>query len=59
LPQGYKIVFNLYEIEGYKHQEIADMLNISVSTSKTQLFKAKKVLQTQLGSKKNRTNEIA
>lgn len=59
LPQGYRIVFNLYEIEGYKHQEIAKMLNISVSTSKTQLFKAKKALQTQLQSKKNRANEIA
>ena len=59
LPDGYKIVFNLYEIEGYKHQEIAEMLNISVSTSKSQLFKAKKALQTQLRSKKNRTNEIA
>ncbi|AXG69779.1 ECF RNA polymerase sigma factor SigE [Kordia sp. SMS9] len=59
LPKGYKIVFNLYEIEGYKHQEIAEMLNISVSTSKTQLFKAKKTLQTQLRSKKNRANEIA
>jgi RNA polymerase sigma-70 factor (ECF subfamily) len=59
LPDGYRIVFNLYEIEGYKHQEIAEMLNISISTSKTQLFKAKKVLQTQLRSKKNRANEIA
>ncbi|MEM6719698.1 MAG: RNA polymerase sigma factor [Bacteroidota bacterium] len=59
LPKGYRIVFNLYEIEGYKHQEIAEMLNISVSTSKTQLFKAKKTLQTQLRSKKNRANEIA
>jgi RNA polymerase sigma-70 factor (ECF subfamily) len=59
LPQGYKIVFNLYEIEGYKHQEIAEMLNISISTSKTQLFKAKKMLQAQLLSKKNKTNEIA
>jgi RNA polymerase sigma-70 factor (ECF subfamily) len=59
LPQGYRIVFNLYEIEGYKHHEIAEMLNISVSTSKTQLFKAKKALQAKLRSKKNRTNEIA
>ena len=59
LPQGYKIVFNLYEIEGYKHQEIAAMLSISISTSKTQLFKAKKQLQAQLRSKKNRANEIA
>ena len=59
LPQGYRIVFNLYEIEGYKHQEIAEMLDISISTSKTQLFKAKKQLRAQLRSKKNNANEIA
>jgi RNA polymerase sigma-70 factor (ECF subfamily) len=59
LPQGYRIVFNLYEIEGYKHHEIAEMLQISVSTSKTQLYKAKKTLQAQLRSKKNKANEIA
>lgn len=45
LPDGYKIVFNLYAIEGFKHQEIAEKLNISVSTSKSQLFKARKLLQ--------------
>lgn len=59
LPQGYRIVFNLYEIEGYKHQEIAEMLSISINTSKSQLFKAKKQLQSQLRSKKNNANEIA
>ncbi|CAL2086642.1 RNA polymerase sigma-70 factor, ECF subfamily [Tenacibaculum sp. 190524A05c] len=46
LPEGYKIVFNLYAIEGYKHSEIAKKLNISESTSKSQLFKARKWLQT-------------
>jgi len=45
LPAGYRIVFNLFAIEGYKHEEIAEMLNISVNTSKTQLFKARKMLQ--------------
>lgn len=45
LPDGYKIVFNLYAIEGYKHSEIAEKLDISVSTSKSQLFKARKWLQ--------------
>lgn len=45
LPPGYKTVFNLYVIEGYSHQEIADMLQISVSTSKSQLFKARAALQ--------------
>lgn len=46
LPEGYKMVFNLYAIEGYKHSEIAEKLNISESTSKSQLFKARKWLQT-------------
>lgn len=45
LPEGYRMVFVLYAIEGYKHQEIADMLSISESTSKSQLFKARKMLQ--------------
>ena len=44
LPEGYRIVFNLYVIEGYKHSEIAEMLNISENTSKTQLLKARKQL---------------
>ncbi|PIB28416.1 RNA polymerase subunit sigma-70 [Maribacter sp. 4U21] len=48
LPQGYKMVFVLYTIEGYKHQEIAEMLDISESTSKSQLFKARKILQEKL-----------
>ncbi len=48
LPQGYKIVFVLYVVEGYKHQEIAKLLQISESTSKSQLFKARKVLQEKL-----------
>lgn len=45
LPEGYKMVFNLYAIEGYKHAEIAEELGITVSTSKSQLFKARKWLQ--------------
>jgi RNA polymerase sigma-70 factor (ECF subfamily) len=45
LPNGAKTVFNLYTIEGYKHKEIADMLHISVGTSKSQLSKAKSVLR--------------
>jgi len=48
LPQGYKMVFILYVVEGYKHQEIATMLSITESTSKSQLFKARKMLQEQL-----------
>jgi len=45
LPKGAKTIFNLYTIEGYKHKEIADMLNISIGTSKSQLSKAKSVLR--------------
>ena len=48
LPIGCKTVFNLYAIEGYKHQEIAEMLNISLGTSKSQLSHARKLLQSQL-----------
>jgi len=45
LPTGYKTVFNLYVIEGYKHREIAEILNISINTSKSQLILAKKKLR--------------
>jgi len=48
LPDGYRTVFNLYVIDGFKHKEIAEMLSISENTSKTQLLKAKKMLRTQL-----------
>jgi RNA polymerase sigma factor (sigma-70 family) len=41
MPDGYKIVFNLYAIEGYKHKEIAEKLNIDENTSKTQYMRAK------------------
>ncbi|MBK0404815.1 sigma-70 family RNA polymerase sigma factor [Adhaeribacter sp. BT258] len=41
LPDGYRTVFNLYVVEGYSHQEIARMLSISESTSKSQLLKAR------------------
>jgi len=42
---GYRTVFNMFVIDGYSHSEIADKLDISESTSKTQLFKAKKQLR--------------
>ena len=51
LPNGYRTVFNLYVIEGYKHQEIADMLGISINTSKSQLILAKEKLRNLLISK--------
>ncbi len=45
MPTGYRTVFNLYVIEGYKHREIAEKLDISVNTSKSQLILAKKRLR--------------
>ncbi len=48
LPSGYRAIFLLIEVEGYKHKEVAEMLNISEGTSKSQLFHAKKYLKTIL-----------
>ncbi|MBA4852156.1 RNA polymerase sigma factor [Emticicia sp. BO119] len=48
LPDGYRTVFNLYAIEGFSHKEIAAQLRISENTSKTQLFKARLILQAEL-----------
>lgn len=48
LPDGYRIVFNLNIIEGYSHEEIGKMLNIQPSTSRSQLVKARKMLQLQI-----------
>jgi RNA polymerase sigma-70 factor (ECF subfamily) len=48
LPPGYKTVFNLYVFEGYSHKEIADMLEISENTSKSQLSKARKYLKNKI-----------
>ena len=55
LPRGYKMVFNLYAIEGYKHKEIAEKLNISVNTSKSQYHRARKIIQVKL-EKLKKTN---
>ncbi len=54
LPEGYKMVFVMFTIEGYKHREIAEMLHISEGTSKSQLAKARKLLQQQLSVKEGR-----
>jgi RNA polymerase sigma factor (sigma-70 family) len=48
LPDGYRIVFNLFVIEGYNHDEIAEMLNIQAGTSRSQLVKARKLLQQKI-----------
>ncbi len=53
LPKGYRAVFNLYAIEGYKHKEISQMLGIDVSTSKSQYHRARKLLQKKLLDLKN------
>ncbi len=45
LPDGYRTVFNLYAVEGYSHKEIANLLSIAEGTSKSQLSKAKALLQ--------------
>lgn len=48
LPIGYRTVFNMYAIEGYSHKEISEMLDISESTSKSQLSRARSYLQKKL-----------
>lgn len=48
LPHGYRIVFNLFAVEGYSHREIAEMLDIQESTSRSQLIKARRMLQAQI-----------
>lgn len=48
LPDGYRTVFNLYCFEGKNHKEIAELLNVSESTSKTQLYKAREILKKQI-----------
>jgi RNA polymerase sigma-70 factor (ECF subfamily) len=56
LPDGYKMIFNLYAIEGYKHHEIASMLGINEGTSKSQLSHARKILKEQIIKLKNYSN---
>ena len=48
LPDGYRLIFNLYVIEGYQHEEIAKMLGIQPGTSRSQLVKARAMLQKQI-----------
>lgn len=54
LPDGYRTIFNLYAIEGYTHREIAAWLGISEGTSKSQLSKARALLQKNIQPKKLR-----
>jgi RNA polymerase sigma factor (sigma-70 family) len=48
IPLGYRTIFNLYAIEGYTHKEIAELLEISEGTSKSQLSRARYILQTKI-----------
>ena len=49
LPEGCRLVFNLHLMEGYRHQDVAQMLGITESTSKTQYMRAKRILRERLG----------
>ena len=53
LPTGYRTVFNLHAVEGFNHAEIAAMLGISESTTKSQLFKARSTLQGWIAQRAN------
>lgn len=58
LPYGYRTIFNMYVIDGFSHKEIAEQMSISISTSKSQLAKARKALQKKiLNNKKVRYQE--
>ena len=50
LPNGFRTVFNLFALEGYSHAEIAEMLNIKESTSRSQFIRARKMLQKNVES---------
>ena len=53
MPEGYKVIFNMFAIEGYSHQEISTTLGISESTSKSQYMRAKGYLRNRLEVKVN------
>jgi len=59
LPVGFRTVFNLYVVEGYSHKEIAELLDISENTSRSQLARARKTLQHQLTVLKKNSHEVA
>ena len=48
LPEGYRMVFNLYALEGYKHKEIAELLEIDINTSKSQYSRARGLIRKRL-----------
>jgi RNA polymerase sigma factor (sigma-70 family) len=58
LPEGYRMVFNLFAVEGFSHKQIAAQLGISESTSKTQFFKARKQLRQQVEALVRKTSDL-
>ena len=58
LPDGYKLVFNMFVIEGLSHQQIAEQLGISIGTSKSQLFRAKQLLRVEVNKRIKELNLI-
>ena len=52
LPKGCREVFNMYVIDGFSHKEISEKLNISIGTSKSQLFDARKILKMKISINK-------
>ena len=59
LPDGYRVVFNLYVIEGYDHNEIATLVGISAATSRSQLLKARRALREQINCMERLPNTYA
>lgn len=57
LPIGYKTVFNMYVIDGFSHKEIAAELGVSISTSKSQLMKARNLLQKKITNSRRLLNQ--
>ncbi len=57
MPEGYKVIFNLYAVEGYTHKEIGQMLNIAEGTSKSQYSRARQFLQQALAKHYQILNE--
>jgi len=58
LPDRYRLVFNLYALDGYSHKEIADMLQISIGTSKSNLARARKILKKKIEHHKANYNSL-
>ena len=58
LPPGYRMVFNMFAIEGFQHKEIAQMMSIDVTTSKSQYSRARKLLRTKLAELKKEKMEF-